>query len=113
DAAMRPIAMALDRQDRRAVAEYYAALQVPARPPPSTARGSAAASVLYQIGDPARSLPACAACHGPAGEGIGPANPPLAGQPAAYVTDQLQLWREGRRRNDPLGQMGEISRRLT
>lgn len=107
---MRPIAKALHHRDRGSVAAYYAAMPPPpaqraARPPP--------AAGLYHRGDPDRGLPPCAACHGPAAQGLGPAYPPLAGQPAPYVARQLQLWREGRRRNDPLNQMARISQLLT
>src|SRR3546814_2707007 len=67
---------------------------------------------LYVDGDAERGLVACAACHGFAGEGIGPANPPLGGQPAAYLAEQLEAWRRSERRNDPGNVMLRISRRL-
>src|SRR3546814_1717344 len=50
--------------------------------------------------------------HGFAGEGIGPANPPRGGQPAAYLAEQLEAWRRSERRNDPGNVMLRISRRL-
>lgn len=112
DKVMSPIAKALDHDDRRAVANYYAALPAPAAVV-AVARGGGEAERLYQRGDPARGLPACAACHGAAGEGIGPANPPLAGQPAAYLAEQMKRWRSSERRNDPQNVMLAISRRLT
>ncbi len=71
------------------------------------------ATTLYHRGDPARGLAACASCHGARGEGIGPANPPLGGQPAAYLAEQLDQWREGARRNDPENVMLKISRALS
>jgi len=108
---MAPIARALAPAQRRAVAQYYAAAPVPA--PAREAGDGGQAAELYHRGDPERALPACGSCHGEAGEGEGQANPPLAGQPPAYLAEQLRLWREGRRRNDPLGQMSLISRRLT
>lgn len=88
---MGPIAKALDDKDRRAVAAYYAALAASSAPSASPA--------------PADYIEHCAACHGPYGEGVGPANPALAGQPAAYVRDQLWRWKRGERRNDPRGVM--------
>jgi cytochrome c553 len=108
---MTPIAKALDYDDRQAVAAYYAGLAAPLWIAPS--RPDTAAAELYHGGDPSRALPACAGCHGAAGEGLGAANPPLAGQPAAYLAEQLRLWRDSRRRNDPLGVMLAISRSLT
>lgn len=107
DATMTPVARRLDHDDRLAVAAYYAALSPPAR-----GGAGAPAPRLYAQGDPARALPACADCHGRAGEGIGPANPALAGQPAAYTVDQLRRWRTSDRRNDPRGVMSAAAAAL-
>lgn len=107
---MEAIAKALDHRARREVAVYYAGLPwAPAARPNADASGAA----LYHQGDPARGLQPCAACHGAAGEGVGPANPPLAGQPAGYIEGQLALWRASKRRNDPQDAMLQISRRLS
>lgn len=102
------IAKHLSATDRQAVSAYYAAIPfepgaMPPVPPPS----------LYVSGDPQRGLPACAACHGLRGEGLGPANPALGAQPAAYLAAQLEAWRRSERRNDPLNVMLSISQRLT
>ena len=106
---MRAIARKLSGEDRAKVSAYYAGLAPPA-PPSSGASSSALGRRLYEAGDPRRGLASCASCHGPNG---GPGNPPLAGQPAAYVAKQLAVWRTGKRHNDALGEMREISRRLT
>lgn len=51
---------------------------------------------LYRGGDIERGIPACGACHGPAGDGNpGPAYPHLGGQHAAYTAAQLNLFRNG------------------
>ncbi|MDH7452174.1 c-type cytochrome [Luteimonas composti] len=51
---------------------------------------------LYRTGDAARGVPACLACHGPAGQGNpGPAYPAVAGQESAYVERRLQGYRSG------------------
>lgn len=102
------IARRLGPTDRRRVAGYYAAMPFsgspgPPIPPPR----------LYAQGDPGRGIAACASCHGAIGQGIGPANPPLAGQPAAYLEAQLEAWRRARRRTDPTGAMLRISQLLT
>lgn len=87
DPVMGPIAKRLDHDDQRAVAAWYASLPAPTR----------AASAL-----PAPAAWAsCASCHGAAGEGVGRANPALAGQPSAYTLDQLKRWKRAERRNDP------------
>jgi cytochrome c553 len=52
--------------------------------------------LLYRGGDTNRGIPACMACHGPAGSGNpGPAYPAVAGQEAAYVDRRLQEYRSG------------------
>ena len=107
-AVMRQIVRKLNGEDRAKVAAYYAALPAPMirqRAP----EGMGAS--LYRSGDPARGLAACATCHGVDGEGDA-ANPPLAGQPAAYLAAQLIAWRDAKRYNDPLGEMRLISRAL-
>jgi cytochrome c553 len=44
---------------------------------------------LYDTGDNARGLPACASCHGAGGNSTIVANPKLAGQAEAYIHKQL------------------------
>lgn len=106
---MQVIAKRLSARDRQAVAAYYAAMPfVPSGPAAATP-----APALYVHGDPRRGLASCASCHGMAGEGIGPGNPPLGGQPAAYLAAQLHKWRRSERRGDPDNIMLIISRRLT
>lgn len=107
---MATIARRMTPDARVRVSAYYAGLPIPPR---SAGNANAEGARLFTAGDPARGLPACAACHGARGEGLGPGNPPLAGQPAAYLEAQLAAWRGGRRYNDALGAMREISRRLT
>jgi len=62
-------------------------------------------------------LRACALCHFPNGQGK-PENAPVAGQPAAYILQQLQAFRNGKRRSaDPrkanTNEMIQIARHLT
>ncbi|BAK65582.1 cytochrome c precursor [Sphingobium sp. SYK-6] len=113
-APMRAIAQHLDADDREKVAAYYAGLAPTWAPSAATASATDPhAARLYSEGDPARGLQACAQCHGENGEGGGPGNPPLAGQPADYMARQLWAWRTGKRLNDPLGEMLAVSRRLS
>lgn len=102
------IARRLSRSDRRRVAAYYAAM-----PFPGSDRSPIPPPRLYAQGDPSRGIAACASCHGASGQGLGPANPPLAGQPAPYLEAQLEAWRRARRRTDPGGVMLRISQLLT
>ena len=100
DDAMTRIAARLDQGQRRAVAAFYADL-----PAPASATVSTPPPAIWLRGDASRGVTACATCHGPAGLGVGPGNPSVAGQPAAYVVEQIGRWREGKRRNDPRGVM--------
>lgn len=43
---------------------------------------------------------ACAVCHGQTGISTAPNAPHLAGQPAAYVEEQLRSFRSGKRRSE-------------
>lgn len=117
---MTPIAAALSEQERRDVAAYYAAA--------SNEGGGSRRGVLGQdvdaelvqrggrisaLGSPERGVQSCVGCHGPAGSGLPPDTPYLAGQSSHYLELQLRLWSEGRRRNDPQGVMADVARRLT
>jgi cytochrome c553 len=110
-AAMEGIAVRLGDADKLAVARYYASVASPREVWPS--RMPPGAWTLYLDGDEARGLAPCAKCHGARGEGRGPANPALRGQPAAYVANQLMLWKAAKRRNDPEHVMGAISQKLS
>lgn len=113
NAVMTPIAVKMGAQERRNVAAYYASARAGHREPP------AADPVVLQLGgaiaaagSPARGVQACLGCHGPGGTGMPPDVPYLAGQSASYLEHQLSEWRAGRRRNDTLGVMADIARRL-
>lgn len=58
-------------------------------------------------------LPACAQCHGPGGLGVGETFPPLAGQPAAYISGQLHGWKTGARPPGPMALMPVIASKLS
>lgn len=113
---MQPIAKALSRDDRIAMANYYAALPVPAavvRPTAPVTGADDAGARLATRGKWSVGVPACVQCHGPGGVGVGDNFPPLAGQPAAYIAAQLNAWKDGMRKNDPLELMRHLSGRLS
>jgi cytochrome c553 len=113
---MEAIAKKLTAGQQDAVSAYYAALpfaSAQTNPPPPGGGLETSAAILYHRGDPARGLDSCASCHGARGEGAGPANPPLSGQPAAYLAEQLDQWRSSARRNDPENVMLKISQTLS
>lgn len=102
--AMRAVAIRLRVADREKVSAYYAALPVPVPATAPLGATTAGGKALYDS--------RCASCHGATGEGVGPGNPPLAGQPAGYLEAQLLAWRAGKRRGDGLNAMLAISRQL-
>src|SRR5699024_9105600 len=100
----------------REIAEYFAG-QTPTWPPPEPSRLPRAVLQkgrdLAMHGDPARKIPACAACHGKRLTGLQPAIPPLIGLPAAYITNQLGAWRGGSRHAMAPDCMAKVASRLT
>ncbi|CUB02709.1 c-type cytochrome [Marinomonas fungiae] len=65
---------------------------------------------LYRDGNPATGVPACMACHGPAGKGLNSAGfPQLSGQHASYTASQLKLFQSGERKNDAAKIMQNIA----
>ncbi|MGV8844772.1 MAG: c-type cytochrome [Pseudomonas sp.] len=114
NSVMQPIAAALSDDEVTAVTQMLAGM-----PAPEVERFSRSAeaeglgAVLALRGAWERNIPACVACHGPSGVGVGSAFPPLAGQPSQYLTAQLNAWRQGTRQNDPNDLMGHIARSMT
>lgn len=68
---------------------------------------------LYRGGDISKGLPACAACHGAAGEGLPAQYPRLAGQYAEYTEAQLRAFRSGERVNDPNRMMRMVAAKMS
>lgn len=90
---MQPQAAALSDEDIANLAAYFAAQ--PAAPGVGSADAVPVAQKLFRAGDAARGLPACAACHGPAGAGVSPAAfPRIGGQHSVYVASRLKAYRE-------------------
>ena len=73
----------------------------------------AAGQKLFRAGDMSKGLPACAACHGPAGAGIPSQYPRIAGQFAQYTEAQLKVFRDGTRANDPAKMMRMVALKMT
>lgn len=112
---MSPIAKSLTDRQMQDVADYYA--RQSADPIAAASRvdplllqrgGSISAMGLHD-----RSVAACVNCHGPAGTGLPPSFPYLAGQYAPYIELQFQFWKDGARRNSPVGVMEHIAQQLT
>lgn len=113
NAAMQPIASALSAADRQAMADYYAAMPVPAAPVATAPAADSLGALLARRGRWSKGVPACVQCHGPGGVGVGDAFPALAAQPAAYTAAQLHAWQAGTRRNDPIELMRHVAAQLS
>jgi cytochrome c553 len=86
---MQPIVDPMTEQDFADVAEFFST-QTPAggEADPSYWK---AGEALYRSGDASRNIPACTACHGPAGQGNPAAGyPALRAQHSVYTVKQLQ-----------------------
>lgn len=69
---------------------------------------------LYEGGNPAKGIPSCMGCHGPAGNGVATAGyPKISGQHATYTTSQLEMFRNGSRNNDPNAMMRGVAANLS
>ncbi|MDO9112757.1 MAG: c-type cytochrome [Polaromonas sp.] len=114
NAVMGPIAKGLSPEERASTAAYFSGLPTRVRPiaaPPPAAND--AGGWLAQRGRWADQLPACAQCHGTAGEGVGSQFPPIALLPTDYLQAQIQAWKDGTRPPGPLGVMRDIARKLS
>lgn len=114
NAVMQPIAQKLTPAERLAVTSYYSQLPAPFRAAEAESpRPDATGAWLASRGLWSAGVPACAQCHGPGGNGVGTQFPPLAGLPAAYITEQLQAWKTDSRPPGPLALMPHIAKALS
>jgi cytochrome c553 len=115
NAVMRPIATALDADERKAISDYYAKLPIPAalaKPAAENPKDDSPGALLATRGRWSQQVPGCEQCHGPGGVGVGEHFPPLAGQSDVYIRNQLKAWKQGTRHNDPLDLMKHLSAAL-
>ena len=109
NALMSPMAMGLSEQDMQDLAAYYEAQQPAARE--ADPQYVEAGRQLYMGGDTSRGITACAACHGPTGQGNPMARyPVIAGQHATYTALSLRNYASGERPNQI---MQDIAGRLS
>lgn len=97
---MEGIVAELDEDDMRDLSAFYSDQPrkiMGAEDEERVERGRA----IYLGGIPDKGVAACAACHGPRGEGNAAAGyPVVGGQWAQYLIDQLEQFRSGDRGND-------------
>lgn len=113
---MTPIARALSEGQSQDVTAYYAALQDTAWTRPAEAEPGLLqyGAALAAIGSATLGVQGCMNCHGPAGRGLPPTIPYLAGQPATYLAARLTAWRDGPKGTDasPATVMARIAARM-
>jgi len=100
----------------RDMAEHYAKLRPPFSPrtPPTVdAATLARGRTLVASGDAAKTIPACAACHGKGLTGMEPGIPGLVGLRQTYIVGQLTSWRVGERNAAEPDCMKRIAARMS
>lgn len=121
---MNGIARALSDQDKADISAYEASIREDvlasasnleeirtAGAVPVGERHLGKGIVLYGI--PERNVPACTSCHQYNGRGALPVYPSIGGQRYVYLVNQLKMWRDGSRANDPLAQMRAVAGKLS
>lgn len=99
NAVMTGMAAPLTPEDIRNVSAFYAGKKAKdgfAKNKDTVALGEK----IYRGGIAKKTVPACAACHGPGGSGIPAQYPRLGGQHADYIKAQLTAFRQGDRTNN-------------
>lgn len=111
---MNPIAKALSDEDIANVSAYFASFPSVSKIEKSTSPAKyEQGRLIAQRGLWNKGVPACFSCHGPDAVGVGEHFPPLINQGKLYVTQELQKWKEGTRKNDPSMLMKTIAKKLT
>lgn len=109
---MTGMASALSEQDMEGLAQYFGSQKLQ----PESAKSKDTieqGQKIWRAGIASKGVPACAACHGPAGAGLPAQFPRLSGQFADYTEAQLKLFRSGERANDPNKMMRLIAIKMT
>lgn len=112
DPVMAGMVAALNEQDMKDLAAYFASQTMSAGETPEDV--VEVGQSLYRGGDMERGIPACIACHGPRGVGHSLAGfPKVSFQHPEYIKAQLEKFRSGDRANDMNGMMRDIAVKLT
>jgi len=112
---MQPIAKALTKPESAAVALYFSKLPAAANAGSADAAAAPAqtGAWLATRGRWNDGLPACAQCHGPGGAGVGTVFPPLHGQSALYIANQLHAFKNKARPGGPMNLMSVVASKLS
>ena len=112
NAIMGAMVAGLEDEDMKGLAKYFASFELQ----PETSKNLETMELgqkIWRGGIAAKGVPACAACHGPAGAGLPAQYPRLSGQFADYSAAQLKAFRDGGRANDPNRMMRMIALKMT
>jgi cbb3-type cytochrome c oxidase subunit III len=110
NAIMAGFAAALSDQDMINVAAWFAS-QTPKPGYAHDAKTVPQGQTIWRAGIADKGVPACAACHGPTGQGIPIQYPRLSAQWSEYIVAQLDAFQQGTRNNNE--PMRTIAHRLS
>lgn len=109
---MWPMVKDLTEQDIHDLSAFYAAGKMTSGE--ATKDTVELGKSLYRFGDFTRKIPSCMSCHGPAGQGNGPAKMPLlAGQHKEYTVLSLNKYKSDERGTGANGIMQDIAKLMT
>lgn len=112
NAVMTAMVAGLEDADMKGLAKYFASFELQPEPAKNL-ETIELGQKIWRAGIAAKGVPACAACHGPAGAGLPAQYPRLSGQFAEYTEAQLKAFRDGGRDNDPNRMMRMIALKMT
>lgn len=111
NALMAGMIMTLTEQDMQDLDAYYAQFQFSkASIDESELAAANRGREIYRRGLSQYSVPACMACHGPAGDGLPARYPKISGQYRNYLVTSLREFKSGVRKNE---EMNTIAFRLS
>lgn len=111
---MNPMAKSLSEQDIQDVVAYFSSLPSVSKVEKSTTPANfELGRQIAERGLWNKGVPACFTCHGPNAMGVGENFPSLMNQGKIYITQELNNWKKGLRKNDPNMLMKTIAKKLT
>lgn len=109
---MSPQAKALTDQQIEDLSAYFSAQKRVVKP--IETKDSIPGAHLWKFGGHSNTVAACAACHGPQGQGNQPAGfPALRGLTPQYITESLMLYAKDERKTPHADIMVSIARKLS
>ena len=104
------MASTLSDQDMKNVAAWFGT-QKPKASEAQDPKTMEAGRAIYRTGIASAKVPACMACHGPAGNGMPSQYPRVGSQFGSYIEAQMLAFKKGERANNPI--MTDIAKRMS